>query len=136
MTVIYGTHLENDNIFRCFFFIFFKFWFSVTIGWGGRGGERGKNGPEWQKNSVCHARYLRNHRYMSFMVKICEIIICTGVSFNFKILIFQAVRGLKGQKMAPYILGTIYHIIFIYGTHVCIKRWYHQAFFFFIFWNH
>ena len=43
--------------------------------------------------------------------------ICPGVFFNFKILIFQVVRGLKGQKnglkwqkflsVAPYISGTI-----------------------------
>ena len=45
----------------------------------------------------------------------------------FKILIFQVVRRVKGQKMAkndkklsavPYISGTIHHMIFIYGTPV------------------
>ena len=33
-------------------------------------------------------------------------------------------NGPKCQKflcVAPYISGTIYHMIFIYGTHVCIK---------------
>ena len=52
----------------------------------------------------------------------CKTIISPGVFLNFKILIFWDVRGLKGQKMAqtdaPYIPGTIYHMIFIYGTHV------------------
>ena len=61
----------------------------------------------------------------------CKMIIYPGGFFNVKILIFQVVKGLKGQKMtqnvenfcffAPYISGTIYHMIFIYGTHVCIK---------------
>ena len=43
MIVIYGTHLKNDNIFRCFFH-FFK----ILIFWvhSGEGGKRAKNGPE------------------------------------------------------------------------------------------
>ena len=65
------------------------------------------------------------------MIQICEMRISPGVFFNVKILIFQIVKGLKGQKndpkcrkflsVAPYIAGTIYHMIFIYGTPVCIK---------------
>ena len=53
--------------------------------------------------------------------------------FFFLILSFDFLgcKGLKGgQKMAqndknlsvtPYISGSIYHMIFTYGTHVCIK---------------
>ena len=53
------------------------------------------------------------------------MIISQGVLFNVKIFIFQVAKGLKGQKMAqkiaPFISGTIYHMIFIYVTDVCIK---------------
>ena len=67
------------------------------------------------------------------MVQMCKMITSLGVFFDVKILIFQVVKGLKEQKLAqndenfcllpllPYISETIYHMIFIYGTHVCIK---------------
>ena len=47
-------------------------------------------------------------------------------------------KGKKWPKMTkmsvtPYISGTMYHMIFIYGTHVCIKGQYLQAFFSFFF---
>ena len=67
---------------------------------------------------------------MSFMVRMGKMILSSGVFFNLKSLIFKVVRGLKGQKMAqndknlsvePCISGTIYHMIFIYATHVCMK---------------
>ena len=63
------------------------------------------------------------------MVQMCKMI-SPGVFFNVKILIFQVVKGLKGQKMAqnvknfclaPYTAGTIYDMIYIYGTHLYIK---------------
>ena len=73
------------------------------------------------------------------MVQMCKMIISPGAFFNVKILIFQFVKGLKVQKNGPkswkflpvasYISGIIYHMIFIYGIHVCIKGWYLQAFF-------
>ena len=37
------------------FFIFYKLIFQSVRG------KRAKNSPKWQKNSVCHALYLRNH---------------------------------------------------------------------------
>ena len=59
------------------------------------------------------------------------MIISSGVFFIVKSLIFQVVKGLtrakngpKCQKylsVAPYISGTIYHMIFIYGTDVFLK---------------
>ena len=80
---------------------------------------------------------------LSFMMQMYKMIISAGVFFNFEILISQVVRGLKGQQMAqndkiflsvpPYISGTIYHMIFIYDTHLCIKGQYLQAFFSFFF---
>ena len=43
VTVIYGTHLWNDNIWRCFFIL------SKFVFLGPHGGEMAKNSPEWQK---------------------------------------------------------------------------------------
>ena len=37
--------------------------------------------------------------WLSFVVQMCKMIISPGVFFNVKILIFQIVKGLKGQKM-------------------------------------
>ena len=49
--VIYGTHVSNDNICRCFFFHFFKFWFFLLL----VRYKRAKNGPKWQNIlSVIH----------------------------------------------------------------------------------
>ena len=80
--------------------------------------------------------------WLSFMVHICKMIISLGVFLvgfqNFDFLGCQ--EGWKGKKMpkmtnflsvTSYISGTIYHMIFIYGTHVCIKGWYLWAFFIF-----
>ena len=82
------------------------------------------------------------HIWLSFMVHICKMIISLGVFLvgfqNFDFLGCQ--EGWKGKKMpkmtnflsvTSYISGTIYHMIFIYGTHVCIKGWYLWAFFIF-----
>ena len=83
------------------------------------------------------------------MVHMRIMIISPGVFFNFKILIFLVDRGLKGQKkdqndknfcLSHHIFQGPYHMIFIYGTHVCIKG-YLQTFFSFLFqdfdfWGH
>ena len=55
VTVIYGTHLWNDNIWRCFF-ILSKFCFSGSI-WRWNG----KKQSRMTKSSVCCVPYLRNH---------------------------------------------------------------------------
>ena len=72
--------------------------------------------------------------WLSFMVQMCKVIIFQGVFFNVKILIFQVIKVLKGEKMAqneenfcllhlifqePY--NHIYHIIFIY-CFTCIYK--------------
>ena len=81
--------------------------------------------------------------WLSFMVQICKMISGGVFFFNFKILIFQVVRGLKGQKMAqnvkksvcltPYLRNRIsYDCDFWY---ICVKWWYlQQIFAFFKFW--
>ena len=121
----------------------FPIFLKILIFWVYRGGEvKGvKNGPECQK-IVCRAPYLRNSTsYDCHLWCKCEMIISPGVFFNFSILILQVVRGLKGQKMAQndknfcllHFMFQKPYMIFIYGTHVCIKGKYHQAFFFFFF---
>ena len=64
------------------------------------------------------------------MVHLCEMMISPGAFFFhfFKTLVFWVVSELKGQKMSQtdkiimsvvlYILGTIHHMIVIYGTQV------------------
>ena len=97
MTVIYGTHLENDNIFRCFFKNFLKifiFWVHRQV----KGQKMVQNDKKFcSLHSISQEPYLI---WFSFMVEMCKMIISPGVFFNFKILIFQVVKGLKGHKMA------------------------------------
>ena len=62
------------------------------------------------------------------MVQMCKMKISPGVFFNFKILILKDCQGAERAKNGPkwqkflsvasYISGTIYHMIFIHGTHL------------------
>ena len=125
--VIYATLVKNDNISRCFFHFFKILIFRVV---------RRVKGQKMVQNDkkfsfTFHISGTIHHMIVIYMVQMCEMIISLGVFFNAKILIFQFVKGLKGQKndlkcwkflsVIPYISGTIYHVIFVYGTHVCIK---------------
>ena len=87
------------------------------------------NGWKWQK--VCLLHSISEEPYLIwllFMVHICKMVISSGVFFHFyKILIFQIVRGVKGQNLVQnnkkfsvtlHISGTIHHMNVIYGTHV------------------
>ena len=74
-----------------------------------------------KKNSVCCTPYLWNHTSYDCYLWYTFVNDISRCFFNFKILIFWVVRGPKWQNFlsaAPYILGTIYHVILIYGTHV------------------
>ena len=66
--------------------------------------------------------------WLSFMVQMCKAIISPSVFFNFKILIFQVVRGIKGQKMTQNnkkfcpsrsIFQEPYLIWFSFVVHMC-----------------
>ena len=87
--------------------------------------------PKMTKNSVCCTSYLRNH--ISYdgtldMVHQCKLMNLLSFFFFFSFFqIFWVGRGVKGQKQSkiekilsviPYMLGTIHHMILIYGTHV------------------
>ena len=118
MTVIYGRHLQNDNIFRCFFH-FFK----ILIFWA----YRGVKGQKMVQNdkTFCLLCSISQEPYiiwLSFMLQMCKMIISQGVFFNFKILILwvvgaeRAKNGLKWQKNLPIALnisGIAHHMIVI-----------------------
>ena len=96
MTVIYGTHLSNDNIFRCV--VHFS---NILIFWVHRGVKGQKMVQNDKKFCLLHSISQEPYIiWLSFMVQMCKMIIFPGVFFNFKILVFWVVRGLKGQKMA------------------------------------
>ena len=63
----------------------------------------------------CLSRSISQEPYiiwLSFMVQICKMIICQGVFFSVKILIFQVVKGWKGNKWPEmskiYVCCTLY----------------------------
>ena len=77
--------------------------------------------------------------WLSFMVPMCKIIISPGVFFNFEILVFRVVRGLKGQKMAQndkkfclsYSVSQELYIIWLwFFWYACVKWLYLQQIFF------
>ena len=110
------------------------YFFKILIFWVHRGGKRAKNSLEWQKilSVVLHVSgtYII---WLSFMVKMCNMIISPGAFFNVKILIFQVIEGLKGENDENFCLS---HLIFqepyiIYCDFWCtrVKWWYIQQIF-------
>ena len=64
-------------------------------------------------------------------MQICKIIISLGVFFNFKVLIFQVVRGLKGPKMTQndksFCLSHLIYLepyIIIWSSSYDLHLWY------------
>ena len=87
--------------------------------------------------------------WLSLMVHMCKLILAPRVSFFFQNLIFQVVRGVKGQKnslkwqkilsIIPHISETINNMIFRYGTHAqsdSFSRHYFHFFKILNFWVH
>ena len=64
------------------------------------------------------------------MVQICKMIISPGVFFNTKNFDFPGCQGAERAKNGPkcrkfclsHIISQEPYMIFIYGTHVCIKE--------------
>ena len=89
-------HICKMIIPTCSFFIFSKLWFFGLLG-----DKRAKNSPKWQKILLCSISQETYIVWSSFVVCKFKIIISSGVFFHFfKILIFQVVRRVEGQKMA------------------------------------
>ena len=95
MIFIYGTHVQNDNIYR-HYFCFFK----ILIFWVVRGV---KGQKMVQNKKTCLPCPISQETYIlfSFMVHMCKMIISMDIFFIFfKILIFQIVSG-KRAKNSP-----------------------------------
>ena len=75
------------------------------------------------KYFVSHASYLRNHT--SYDCHLCHL---SYVFFNFKILIFRFVRGLKGQKITQND-KSFCRSHFIFQNHISydLHLWYHRT---------
>ena len=113
------------------FSFFSKFWFFRLLG-----SKRPKNGPKWQKNSVCCTPYLKNHTSFDYhlwytFVKWWYLQVFFFFSF-FKVFIFWDHQGgwrglVKGQKITQndcltvsltlYLRNHTSHIV-IFDTHV------------------
>ena len=101
MIVIYGRHVQNDDISRHFFFNFSKFWFSgLLVGW------KGKKWPGMTKNSIRCAPYFRNHTSYDCHFWVCLWAKNAKMTQNDKIL-----------SVTLHISGSIHHMIVIFGTH-------------------
>ena len=79
------------------FSVFPKFWFLGLLE-----GLKGKNGPKWEIITYVTSHMSGTLQHMIFgkcLVNICKMMISLGVFFQFfKVLIFLAVRVVKGQK--------------------------------------
>ena len=104
------------------FWILSKSWFSKLLG-----GWKGKKWSKMTKNSVCSAPYLRNQAWYGHCVTQVENGDIASCFFHFlRYWFLRLLGGEKGEKwprmtrnlVAPYISGTLYNKIFIYGTHL------------------
>ena len=88
-----------------FFFNFYKFWFFRSLKGQKRaqgGGVKGKK-MFWNDKKSVLLHFISLELYIiwwSFMAHMCKMLISPGVFFFhiFKILIFQVIKGAKGQK--------------------------------------
>ena len=105
--------------------------FFQSFGFSGcQEGQRAKNCSKWQNilSIVPFILGTRHHMIFIYGTRVKKDNISRCFSHFFQVLIFRVNSGVKGQKMAqndkktlsvaPYILRTIHHMIFIYGTYV------------------
>ena len=103
ITVIYVCKMIISSV---VFFSFSKFWFSGSI--------PPVEGQKTVQNDkkLCLMCSISQEPYiiwLSFMVQMCRMIISAGIFLNVKILIFQVIKGLKGQKMTKI---SVLHLLF------------------------
>ena len=123
MVMIFGTLVLNDDISRWFFSVSQNFDF-LSCQWV----KMAKKGPKSKQNlSVTHHISGAIHCMIAIYCTYVQMIMSSAFFDFFKIMIFLAIRGLKGQKwykmtkilsVALHISGAIHHMIFIYGTYV------------------
>ena len=98
LIIIFGTHVKWWYLQE--FFHFLKFWIFGLLA-----GEQGKKQRKMKNNNyICHVWYLRNsiiydHNFWYTCVKWWYLQVCFQF---FEIFILQAVRELKGQKIAQH----------------------------------
>ena len=113
-------------IYPAIFFVFQSFDFPGCW-WGIK---KAINGLKWQKilSVAFHISGSIHHMIVIYVMHVWNNNISRTIFHFFEILIFQVVRGVKGQKMFPsnknilsvvlYISGTIDHMTVIYLTHL------------------
>ena len=114
---IWGTIHHMTVIYVCKMIIssgIFLFYFSILIFWVHRAVKRQKIVQNDKKLcllcSISQEPYIM---WLLFMVQMCKMIISPSIFFNFKILIFQVVKGLKRQKLAQNVKTfCLSHLIF------------------------
>ena len=122
--VIYGTHLQNGNISRSSFHFFKILIFQVVSG------VKGQKMVQNDKKLclLCSISLKPYIVWLTFMVHICKRISLGFVFIFFRILMFQAVKGVKGQKMVQhdkkfgllcYISQEPYMVWFSFMVHMC-----------------
>ena len=91
---------------------------------------RGVKGQKTVKNDkkICLSHFISQEPYiiwLPFMVQICKIMMSPSVFFNVKILMFQVVRGWKGQKK-PKTLKISFCCTLYFRNHIsyCLYLWY------------
>ena len=105
-------------------FLFSKFWFLGSLGWG-EGGKKAKNGSKWQKNCVCLMPYLRNHTLYDcdFWYTCVKWWYLQQIFSFFKILIFGVFRGNKRAKNDLKLAISVCYALYLRNC-----RSYHQDF--------
>ena len=108
----YDCHLSlwNKNTFRYFFYFFWKFWFLGGLEGGGGGVKGQKMIHNDKKLCLLGSIY---HMIVICGANVYKMIIFLVVFFNFKILICQVVKGLKGQKVPQNVENfCLSHLVF------------------------
>ena len=128
--VVFGAHVSNDDISRCFFHFLKILIFLVVRGEGG-------GGVKWQKmaqnvKKFCLSHFVSQELYLIWLwvlVHLCKMRISPATFFIFSTFLFFGFLGgmVKGQKMTHdyqfqsvtlYISRNGDHIMKIVGTQV------------------
>ena len=110
----------------------FSIFFKILIFWV-HSGVKGQK-MVWNDKKLCLSHSISQEPYiiwLSLVVQMCKMIMSLGVFFQCDNFDFPDCQGAERAKndpkwqkflsVTPFISGTIYHMIFIYDTHVCVK---------------
>ena len=117
------NHTSYDNISTFFFFHFFKTLIFWVVSW-----VNGQKPVQTTKHFFCLLHSISQEPYLiwlSFVVNMCNLIICQGVFFIFLKIWFSGSRGQKSAQndetfcQSPSISQKPY-IIIIYGANIIV----------------